>query len=138
METDNPLRPELRDEVALNKQASLVARDLWSHVGWHAIPLLTERVSAFWLSTDQIFRTGNLSVRGRLVRMAGVAVYLIVLALAVISWLRLRDSKPVLARSLPPRPGTDVISTEEDRSFFFNRLHQVLPPAFFPLRAHAV
>jgi 4-amino-4-deoxy-L-arabinose transferase-like glycosyltransferase len=100
VETDNPLRPELRNEAALNKQASLVAWDLWSHVGWHAIPLLTEKVSAFWLSTDQILRTGSLSVRGRLVRRAGVAVYLIALVLAVIGWLRLRDSKPVLARSL--------------------------------------
>lgn len=100
VETDKPTRAGLRDEAALNGQAWQVASILWRHAGWRIVPLFMEKFSAFWLSTDQILYTRSLAWRGRLARMAGVAVYWVALVLAVIGWSRLRSTNPCMAKSL--------------------------------------
>jgi len=100
VETNAPAHPELRDEVALNRQALGVARELWRHVGWRLIPILGEKVGAFWLSTDQILHITMVSLRNRILRRAGVAGYLVVLTLAVIGWFRLLTLQPRIARVL--------------------------------------
>ena len=100
IETNAPAHPELRDEVALNRQALDVARELWRHVGWQLIPILGEKLGAFWLSTDQILHISMVSLKNRILRRAGVAGYLVVLTLAVIGWFRLLTLQPRIARVL--------------------------------------
>lgn len=100
VETDSPVRPEFRNEPALNSQAWQVAFKLWKQESWRFIPLFANKLSAFWLSTDQVLDIPYLSLRGRLTRIAGVGIYLTVLALAVVGWLRLRARKPRVARTI--------------------------------------
>lgn len=100
VETDKPTRAGLRDEAALNSQAWHVASMLWWHAGWRVLPLFTEKFSAFWFSTDQVFYTQSLARRGRLARKAGVAVYWVALVLAVLGWSRLCRTNPRMAKSL--------------------------------------
>ena len=100
VETNTHAHPEFRDEVALNRQALRIARELWRHVGWKVIPIVSEKVGAFWFSTDQIFHTSMASSGNRILRRAGVAEYLIVLSLAVVGWFRLLTSQPRIARVL--------------------------------------
>ena len=64
------------------------------------IPIVSEKVGAFWFSTDQIFHTSMASSGNRILRRAGVAEYLIVLSLAVVGWFRLLTSQPRIARVL--------------------------------------
>ena len=98
VETNTPQRPYLRDEVALNRQAMRVALKLWRHVGWRIVPIMAEKLGAFWLSTDQIFHLSMVSPRYRVVRRTGVAAYWVVLLLAIAGWFHLRSLQPNAAR----------------------------------------
>jgi hypothetical protein len=98
VETNTPVLPEFRDEVALNHQSLSVALELWRHVGWHLIPIMTEKIGAFWFSTDQTLHISMVSSRNRTLRRAGVAGYWAVLTLAVVGWFRLSTSQPGIAR----------------------------------------
>jgi hypothetical protein len=100
VETNSPARPELRDEVALNRQAWNVARDLWGNAGWNLAPIAAEKLGAFWLSTDQMFHLSAFSLRNRVLRRAGVAAYLVVLMLAVVGWFQLRTRNQNIAHVL--------------------------------------
>jgi hypothetical protein len=98
VETNTPAVPEFRDEVALNHQALSVAQELWRNVDWHLIPIISEKIGAFWLSTDQILHISMVSSRNRSLRRVGVGGYWAVLALAVVGWFRLSTSQPGIAR----------------------------------------
>ena len=100
VETNTPQRPELRDELALNRQATQVALQLWRHVGWQIVPIMTEKLGAFWLSTDQMLHLSMFSMRNRILRRTGVVAYWVVLLLALAGWLRLRKIHPSASRML--------------------------------------
>jgi hypothetical protein len=100
VETNTPQRPELRDELALNRQAAQVALQLWRHVGWQVVPIMTEKLGAFWLSTDQMLHLSMFSTRNRILRRTGVVAYWVVLLLAIAGWLRLRKIHPAASRML--------------------------------------
>jgi len=100
VETDNPVRPELRDEVVLDRRAWNLTFGLWRKKGFRLVPITAHKVMDFWLSTDQVFDTRSFSWRNRLIRWAGVATYWIVLLLAVSGWWRLRESHPNVAHAL--------------------------------------
>ncbi len=100
VESNSPARPGLRDEVALNRQAEAVARQLWRANGRKLVPIVLEKLGAFWLSTEQLLQTRGLSMRNRVARGAGVAIYWVILALGAMGWLRLRQAHPDVARAL--------------------------------------
>jgi hypothetical protein len=100
VETNTPQRPELRDELALNRQATQVALQLWRNVGWQIVPIMTEKLAAFWLSTDQMLHSSMFSTRNRILRRTGVVAYWAVLLLALAGWLRLRKIHPSASRML--------------------------------------
>jgi len=97
VETNDPARLFLPSEDELNRQAMHVVPPLWKHEGWHFIPFLARKTADFWLSTDQLVDTRSFPVRERLIRVAGVLAYWIVLALAVAGWLVLRKQRPPFA-----------------------------------------
>jgi Dolichyl-phosphate-mannose-protein mannosyltransferase len=100
VETNTPQRPELRNELALNRQAGQVALQLWRHIGWQIVPIMTEKLGAFWLSTDQMLHLSMFSTRNRILRRTGVLAYWVVLLLALAGWLRLRKIHPRASRML--------------------------------------
>jgi hypothetical protein len=100
VESNDPRRVALGPESDLNNQAWRLAFRLWREHRWELVPVAAEKISAFWLSTDQILYTRSLSPRNRLMRWAGVAVYWGCLALAITGWLRLRSLQPGIAYAL--------------------------------------
>jgi hypothetical protein len=88
METDSPVGPVLRDEVQLNHQAWQVAFQVWRNKGSALVPIGMTKLSAFWLSTDQLIDPRSISWRNRALRWTGVAAYCVVLLLAASSWWR--------------------------------------------------
>ena len=100
VETNQPTRAGMRDEAALNDQAWRVASNLGWRAGWRVAALFAEKFSAFWFSTNQILEVRSQSWRGRIARMAGVAVYWVALVAAKIGWSRLHSTNSSVAKSL--------------------------------------
>jgi hypothetical protein len=100
VETNTPERPEFRDEVALNKDGWNYASHLWRAEGWKLLPITAQKLGAFWLSMDQLIDTQSFSWRNRLIRASGVAVYYVIVALAIAGWLRIRVLHPEVAYAL--------------------------------------
>jgi len=92
LETNDPSRRSLPSELELNRRALRIVPRLWKEKGWAAIPLVGRKILDFWLSADQVLDTRMFTTRDRLIRVAGVASYLVALALAMagINWLRSR------------------------------------------------
>jgi 4-amino-4-deoxy-L-arabinose transferase-like glycosyltransferase len=97
LETNDPSRRELPDEPALNRICSRVALRAWREAGWRVVPITLEKLSYFWLSTDQLFSTKDFKPKVRLERAASVVIYWGLLALAAWGWTLLRRSNPGLA-----------------------------------------
>ena len=97
IETDTPSVPGLRDEVRLNRDAWRVAQSLWNNKRWHLISISMIKLSAFWLSTDQLLELSMVSPRVRVIRRAGVLIYWAVLITAMLGWIGLLTSRPNLA-----------------------------------------
>ncbi len=97
VETDSLRRLQLPSEVELNRQAKHEAIRAWKALGFHALPLLAEKVSYFWFSTDQLLSTASLPRGQRLLRAIGVLIYWAVLGVAILGWFRLRKAKPRIA-----------------------------------------
>ena len=87
-------------ETLANERVLRIVPGLWRTEGWHAVPLLLRKVGYFWLSTDQILHTQGLLWKERLIRVAGVVAYWLVLAAAIVGWWRLRETHPTLALTL--------------------------------------
>lgn len=100
VETNAPSRLRLPAEPELNRQAWSVARGLWREQSWRMRYITLQKLSAFWLSTDQVFWTQGLSWPNRMARWAGVGFYWIMLLLTVAGWLRLRRTNAKIARAL--------------------------------------
>jgi hypothetical protein len=100
IESNSPARPELRDEPARSRDGWNYAFHSWRVTGWGLLPIAARKLGAFWLSLDQAMDTQSFSWRNRLIRRVGVAVYYVILALAVAGWLRLRISRPEVAYAL--------------------------------------
>jgi len=97
VETDSA-PPELRDELALNAQATRIGLALWAAQGFKGIlKLAIIKLGAFWFSTDQILATSTFSLKIRILRWSGVVVYLIFLTLAVAGWFYLRRTNSSVA-----------------------------------------
>jgi len=97
LETNNPSRDRLGDEAGLNGQAWKVTFGLWRETGWRLVPLTLEKLSYFWLSTDQLLWTGSFRPVVRAARSAGVLFYWVLLALGIAGWFKLRALRPELA-----------------------------------------
>lgn len=97
IETNAPSRAQFGSEAQLNRDAWKVAFGLWRHAGWRLVPLTMEKLSYFWLSTDQLLWTGSFRPLVRAARAGGVLVYWALLALGVAGWFRLRSRAPGLA-----------------------------------------
>jgi hypothetical protein len=100
IEIDRPGRLNFPSEVELNRQARSAAILAWKGLGFHIIPLLLKKTGYFWLSTDQLFDTSSLLDWQRQLRVVGVLAYWVVLAVAILGWLRLRKSTPGIANLL--------------------------------------
>ncbi len=100
LETNSASRDALGEESDLNRQAWKVTFGLWRQAGWRLLPLNLEKLSYFWLSTDQLLSTGSFRPVVRAARAAGVLVYWVILALGIGGWFRLRARSPALAHLL--------------------------------------
>ncbi|HTS13032.1 MAG TPA: glycosyltransferase family 39 protein [Candidatus Limnocylindrales bacterium] len=98
LETNDASRNNLGDESDLNRKAWHVAFQLWRQTGWKLIPLETEKLSFFWLSTDQLLWTHSFRPVVRTARAGGVLIYWGLLALGIAGWFRLRKFEPQIAR----------------------------------------
>jgi hypothetical protein len=92
LETNDPSRLELPSEVEIDKRCMRAGRELWRNAGWKAVSITLDKLSYFWLSTDQIFWTGAFSHLQRALRGVGVLAYWTVLCLAVPGLVFLRRS----------------------------------------------
>jgi len=97
IETNGPARAKLPSEAALDRAALRLVPALWAREGWHAAPLFAKKLADFWLSFDQLADTGSFPLHERLIRVAGVLSYWIVLAFAIAGWLALRQTNPPVA-----------------------------------------
>lgn len=97
VETEQPVRPEHRDELALNAQAWDTARRLWAERGLSLLPIAGRKLAAYWLSTDQLLDLESVSPRGQLLRRLGVAFYWGLLGAACVGWWVLRKRQPWMA-----------------------------------------
>ena len=100
VETNTPRSPALRDEVALNRHAWVVAKSLLRQTGWRLLPASALKISVFWLGTDQFFGTSSFSRNSRIARRLGTLAYCGVLIAAIAGWIFLRDSDPAMAAIL--------------------------------------
>ncbi len=97
IETNSASRRDLPGEPVLDRECWKAAVAAWRMSGWMLMPLAAQKLGYFWLSTDQLFWTGAFGLRQRLLRATGVAVYLVLLALGIAGWFRLRERNPALA-----------------------------------------
>lgn len=100
IETDTPSRLQFPSEVQLNRLATRAAWNAWRSLGFRVVPLLIDKVSYFWFSTDQLFQTSGFSQKQRLLRASGVLFYLLALAFAVAGFMRLRRWERKIANVL--------------------------------------
>ncbi|HKN24603.1 MAG TPA: glycosyltransferase family 39 protein [Candidatus Acidoferrum sp.] len=97
LETNDSARLALPSETDLNRHALRVVPQLWREQGWNAVPLLAKKIADFWLSTDQFLHTQSLPATERAIRIAGVSLYWIVVAVAMGGLHHLRKTRPDLA-----------------------------------------
>ncbi len=98
VETNSRSRLYLPEEPVLDRQCWAAAMRAWRRLGWGLIPVETEKVSGFWLSTDQLLWTGSFPVRLRVARALGVLVYWAILGMAIFGWFQLQARNVRLAR----------------------------------------
>lgn len=96
LETNDSARLALPSETVLNRHALRVVPQLWNEQGWNAVPPLAKKIGDFWLSTDQFLHTRSLPAAERAIRIAGVSIYWIVLAIAIVGLYHLRNTRPEL------------------------------------------
>lgn len=97
IETNAPSRARLGSEAVLSRDAWKVAFRLWRQTGWRLIPLNLDKLSYFWLSTDQLLSTRSFRLPVRIARASGVIVYWALLALGIMGWILLRSRWRALA-----------------------------------------
>jgi 4-amino-4-deoxy-L-arabinose transferase-like glycosyltransferase len=100
VETNSPARAKLPSEAVLDRAALRLVPGLWAREGWHAGPLLVKKLGDFWLSLDQLANTSALPPQERLLRIAGVLCYWMVLVAAVAGWRCLRQTDGATAELL--------------------------------------
>jgi 4-amino-4-deoxy-L-arabinose transferase-like glycosyltransferase len=97
LESNDARRLLLPSEVELNRHAIRVVPHLWAQEKWRALPLLGRKIADFWLSSDQFLDTQSLPLAQRVIRILGVLVYLVFLALALRGIFQLHKTQPGLA-----------------------------------------
>jgi 4-amino-4-deoxy-L-arabinose transferase-like glycosyltransferase len=75
LENEGPGRLRYPSEAILNRTALKAAMRLWRHAGVQGVRIVLQKIGYFWLSTDQLLDTGQLSRRVRFIRVLGVLVY---------------------------------------------------------------
>ncbi len=100
VESNAPRSPAMRDEVALDRHAWVVAKSLLRQTGWRLLPAAAMKLSVFWLGTDQFFHTSSFSRNSRIARRLGTVAYWAVLLAAIAGWFFLRESDPPMAAIL--------------------------------------
>ena len=98
LETNNPSRLRLAAEPVLDQQCWKAAQRVWRQSGWGLVPMTMEKLSYFWLSTDQLLWTEGFPRLQRIARAGGVIVYWALLSLSIAGWLQTRARNPELAR----------------------------------------
>jgi 4-amino-4-deoxy-L-arabinose transferase-like glycosyltransferase len=98
IEVNNPHRNLFPSEIQLDRQAKSVAIARWKNLGWRsAVPILLNKTTSFWFSTDQIVDTSSFSISNRILRGVGVVVYWIALTFAIAGWKYLYSSSRIIA-----------------------------------------
>lgn len=99
LETNASTHSRLPTEPEIDRRCWKAALHAWRQTGWGLVPLTLDKLSYFWLSTDQLFWTSSFSRSQRVLRATGVLAYWLVLTLGVTEWLRLRADRPALAQA---------------------------------------
>jgi Dolichyl-phosphate-mannose-protein mannosyltransferase len=92
IETNSLRRTAFPPEPQLDHMATNAALAQLGHVNPFA--LIARKLSYFWLSFDQLFRTQNLARDKRLVRVLGILVYWFLLAIGILGWRKVRLRYP--------------------------------------------
>lgn len=100
LETNGPQRLMLPSEPELDRRAWQLTQGIWREKTWRLIPLLVAKLGYFWLSTDQLSSVNSFPWRSRVTRGAGVVLYWILLGLAIVGWIQLRQHRPDVAKFL--------------------------------------
>jgi len=88
IETNSPSRTTFPSEPKLDRVATKAALLELHRVNISS--LVIQKLGYFWLSFDQLFRTGSLSRGKFLIRLAGIVLYWFLLGLAIAGWNRLK------------------------------------------------
>ena len=90
IETNSPSRTAFPPEPELDRMAMKAAVAQLAHA--NPLALGARKLGYFWLSLDQLLRTQDLSRKKRGVRVLGIFVYWVLLAIGVVGWWRLRST----------------------------------------------
>jgi len=130
LEVNDASRLRLGDEVTLNQRCWELTREIWSQMGWRAVPWTLGKWATFWLSTDQLLRPGRISMKNRIAHSVGVFLYWGLLALALAGWWRLKGERPEIAMVLL---GYGLLATLAHTPFVMNS--RIRAPLLDPLLA---
>jgi len=98
IETNDPSRNAFPSEAELERKTRKAAVNAWLGLGWRVPVLLVEKLTFFWLSSDQILDTTDFSLAQRVLRGSGVIYYWIILAAAGFGWYLLRAGQRRIAQ----------------------------------------
>ena len=95
MEVNSAARLALPSEPELDRKAMRAALAELAHV--NLFQLAAKKLSYFWLSFDQVFRTQDVELSKRVLRLAGVFIYWIFLAMGLRGWMKCKQRSPDVA-----------------------------------------
>jgi hypothetical protein len=99
LEKNEPTRLLYPSEPVLNSMAMHAALRLWRNAGSKGVVVIVRKLGYFWLSTDQVFDTEQISLRVRMIRVLGVGVYWLFIGAAIVGMRRLHRTDPGLTRT---------------------------------------
>jgi hypothetical protein len=121
----------LRSEIELNRRCWEATRQLWHEMGWGTLARWTlVKWGTYWLGTDQLLQPGSISRLNRVLHVAAVLFYWLMLVLASLGWWKLRKARPKVAAILL---GYTILMTILHTPFVMNS--RIRAPVMDPLIA---
>jgi 4-amino-4-deoxy-L-arabinose transferase-like glycosyltransferase len=100
LETNDPVRIRIGSEVDMDRICWQATREIWSEMGWRTLASIAlVKWATYWLSLDQLLHPGKISKLNRLLHVAAVFFYWVLLALAGAGLWWLSKTRPEVAAS---------------------------------------